>query len=111
MSAEENLVSRYGSTAQVKAMVLTAERSGSKTPSWPTVTKTLTGWRQNIGSDLRILYERRELNVTHKIFVAEDPGASEGDVIVIEGVTHLIRGIINQAGLSRLWRIDCEETR
>lgn len=108
VNPQENQVAANGVDTLIQAKSLTPTGTSARTPSW-TTRKTIKGWKQDIGSNLRIQYEARDLVVTHKVFVAVDPEAVEGDRLVQAGVNFLIRGVVNQAGLSTLWRLDCEQ--
>jgi len=83
--------------------------AGERLFSWSSV-GTFTGWRQDIGSGIREQYQRRELTVTHKIFTASNPEIHEGDRIIdYTGASMMVRGVVDQAGLNRVMRLDCEE--
>jgi len=63
-----------------------------------------------------LVLDQREYVVTHVAYFSSDPGSSHGDqwtVVMPAGlagkVLEQIGEPVNQAGLDRLWRIDCEE--
>lgn len=67
------------------------------------------GWIQPIGSNLAVQYGARNLVVTNKIFFARDPQVTEGDRIIdLNGNAYVVRGVTDQAGMNRLWRVDVE---
>lgn len=85
--------------------------TGQKLWSWATE-KLLWGWKQPMSSNDREQYNRRELNITAKIFVAEDPEIEEGDRIQdASGNNYYIRGVVDQAGLANIWRLNVEEVK
>ena len=112
VSAEYNYIARFGENTDITIQTrsLTVNAGGDRTPTWATG-NTMRGWKQDIGSSLREQYLARDLVVTHKVFVPEDPGATEGDRLVIGSSKFLIQGVINQAGLGKLWRLDVEEVK
>jgi SPP1 family predicted phage head-tail adaptor len=109
-SQEEAMIKSYGEKMTIQRRSETTGTAGNRIPAW-TNYKTLWAWKQPMSSDTRIQYERREISVDAKIFVAETPSMSEGDRIVATGGTYYIHGVVNQAGLSRLWRLDVEEVK
>lgn len=64
---------------------------------------------QPYGGELRIIYQGRELTVTHKVFCAVDPGAGEGDRIKYGDRYFLILRVLNVDERGELWRMDCLE--
>ena len=104
------LIAAKGQSAAVYGKSQTVNNDGTRSDTW-TVKQALTAWMQATSSDIREQYERREMTVTHKAFAVTNPSVTRGDVLVIGGQTYLIRGVVNQAGLDRCWRLDVEETR
>jgi len=109
---EEDYIRAYGQgSATIQQVSYTIDGTGTRTPTWNQY-KVMKAWLQPTSSGLRLEYERRNITVTAKIFVAEDPAAEEGwRVVMPDSKTYVIRGIVDQAGLGRLWRLDVEELR
>ena len=111
-----SLIRAQGGGATLTVNLMTSRRDGveAEIRDWGPDGPTLDCWVQPIGSGLAAQYQARQLRVTHKIFVAENPGATqEGCRVKVTksgavGV-YLVRGVVDQAGLGRLWRIDVEE--
>lgn len=51
------------------------------------------------------------MTVSHKAFIGEDPSVSEGDRLHVGSARYVIRAVVNQAGMDRLWRLDVEELK
>lgn len=110
-SSEDQYIRQYGELFTVQNEVAATDTNYARTSTW-TDSHTAYGWMQPIGSNLALQYEQRELTVTNKVWFAEDPLATEGDRIqAADGTTFVIRGVVDQAGLNRLWRIDVEEQK
>lgn len=88
-----------------------AKITGVRTATWAEKLEAY-GWKQPIGSALRQQYEERQIHVTSKVFFAEDPQAAEGDRIVdSSNKKYLVHGVVEQAGLAKVWRVDVEEVK
>lgn len=109
MSSELDYVRTYGEQVTIERQTASRDANFAIVNTW-TAYKTIQAWKQPIGSDLRDTYERRGLNVDSKWFMATDPEVREGDRIrIASGKTYVVRGIIDQAGLGRVWRLDTQE--
>jgi len=63
-----------------------------------------------------LVLDQREYVITHVVYFADDPGSSHGDHLVVvvptEWAGRVLEQIgkpVDQAGVGRLWRVDCEE--
>ena len=94
----------FSRPAQTKAT------DGTITEGTPTTVATIAGWLQPASTFLINTYGQRQIVVTHKLYVATDPTAKPEDVITDPGGTkYIVKGVKNQAGLGRLFRVDVEE--
>jgi len=114
-NSEDQYIRQYGELFTVQNEVEGRDTNYARTSTW-TDSHTAYGWMQPIGlqagSVLLIQYEKRELKVSHKVWFAEDPLATEGDRIQkADGTSFVIRGVTDQAGINRLWRVDVEELK
>jgi hypothetical protein len=110
-NAEEAYIATMGEVMWVQKASTNRDNNYARTNTW-TNYKQMYGWKQPIGSSSTLQYERRNISVTDKIFVARDPEVSEGDRMKdAAGTLYVIRGVVDQAGLNRLWRIDVEEQK
>jgi len=65
-------------------------------------------WRQQASSSEINAAQARDINVTHKVFFAADPGLTEKDVLVIDDNTMSVRSFPHpdaSAGLGVVWRV------
>ncbi len=104
------LIGNRCETIAVEAASVTRDDIGGSAASWSTRT-TVAAFVQEASASIRRAYERRGLRVTHTVYVHEDPGCAEGDRLDRGGVKMIVRGVVDQAGLGRLWRIDADERR
>ena len=68
-------------------------------------------WRQPMSSAERIMYERREISVDSKVFVAVNPNIAEGDRLEMSDGNYIVRGVVDQAGTGEIWRLNVEKVR
>ena len=99
------------SVSTVSAGATTVTATGARVPEWTTV-DTVFASIQPASSDDRAPFERRGVFVSHKVFIAEDPGVTEGDRIG-RGVTvkYMIHGVKNVMDRGELWVLYCEEMK
>ena len=107
--AEDQYIRQNGELFTIQTMQSSVDSNYARTNTWADSHQAY-GWIQPIGSDLLTFYERRNLQVDSKVFFATDPQATEGDRIRrLDGRSYVIRGVIEQAGQNRLWRVDIEQ--
>ena len=104
------LIAGKGETGTLQTFAKVKNPDGTLTRSW-TNGASIYVWLQATSSDIRTQYERREITVTHKAFTVTDPETMINDRLVVSRGTFLIHGVIDQAGLGRVWRLDLEEVR
>lgn len=68
------------------------------------------------GSFDNVIVEQREYVITHVLYFASDPGTSHGDQFTVvepaglkDKVLEQVGKAVDQTGLGRLWRVECEE--
>lgn len=83
---------------------------GEAQSAW-TTRKTISVWFQDISSAEKEEYAKRSLRVTHKVFTCTDPESEEGDRLTVSGTSYIIRGVVDQAGLGKVYRLDVEEVK
>lgn len=110
ISEEEDYIYDEGQQITVETRSQEIGTRAERIDTW-TTSDTIWGWKQPTSSALRTQYEERGILVTCKVFVAEDPVATEGDRLDIGGTKYLVRGVVDQSGTGTLWRIDCEEVK
>ncbi|HPM84095.1 MAG TPA: head-tail adaptor protein [Candidatus Anammoximicrobium sp.] len=108
MSIEE-MIAGCGHKISVQRAVEARDALGGRTQSWFTVTVGVPAWVQDAAAALVESYARRGLQVTHRIYVAQDLELREGSRIVFGSRTFSVIGVTNAAGLDRLWQIDAKE--
>lgn len=110
-SSEDQYIRQNGELFTVQNQVVMTDSNFARKSTWSDSHQAY-GWMQSIGSDLREMYEQRQLVVDAKVWFAEDPQAAEGDRIQkADGTAYVIQGVIEQAGQSRLWRVDVQELK
>jgi len=69
-------------------------------------------WRQP-ASDREInQWQHRDVDITHKVYFGEDPEVDENCILIIDGVTMLVKSVSTpdaSIGLGLLWRVMVEE--
>ena len=111
MSLISSLIARKGGSVTLQRPTTTTALSGSRTQAWAAVGAVLTGWKQPTTAELFDEYGSRNMRVTHAVYFASDPTAQIDDRLVIGGTNYVVHGMQDQAGLTRLWRVDVEEKR
>ena len=102
------LIANKGTSIVLQRPTETTGTLGQRTRTFAAV-GTYTGWIQPIRYETMTPDMRREINITHNIFFAEDPGAQEGDRFLYDSRYFFVRNIKDAATLNRLWRYECEE--
>ena len=104
-------IARAGHTVQV---ITVAVAAGEMMEKKETVTggPVLTAWVQAASAALVESYKRRDIEVSHVIYISQDPGLHEGDRVrwVQKNLTLAIMGIVNAGGLDRLWELAARTT-
>jgi len=93
-------------TVTMEAATKSKSATGAVVYGW-TPGATLYADVQDPSSETRNVYQMRQLRVTHSVYVAVDPAASEGDRLDYGGVKCLIQGV-KQLDPGKLWRLDVE---
>lgn len=108
----EDFLRDEGDQITIERKTVTVSDTGARAPSWTTV-DTVFASVQPASSDDRAPFERRGLFVTHKIYIAEDPGITEGDRIGRYGTTkkYIVHGVKDVMDRSELWVLYCEEMK
>lgn len=96
-------------TLEVIARSTTA--MGAVEEIWAPVAVDVEAWVQPISAALRDVYSKRECEVTHTVYIKRcDLGWKALDYrVVYKGVAFVLQGVRNQAGLDRVWALDCVE--
>jgi hypothetical protein len=95
-------------TATAKRRTRTKDALGGSKDSFTTLFEDRACWRQQASSGEIREAQAREVQITHKVFFASDPGLDERDVLVIGGDTMSVRSYVHpdaSAGLGVLWRV------
>lgn len=90
------------------------DAAGSRLPTIELVKKDIPCQMQPASSDVREAYAKRELNVTHSVFLEQVLDIHEGDRITVSGnvgreswtKTLLVIGYSDLAGQTRIMRLD-----
>ena len=89
------------------------DAAGGRRRSWATLASGVPCWMQPASARIRELFARREMAVTHSVYVATDLDCQADDriTVTVRGTDHvlMVRGYIDAAGLGTFWRIDAEE--
>lgn len=108
----QSMIARSGQTlTHQRADESQRDPSGGRRQVWATLASAVPCWRQPASSAVRELYARRNLIVTHAIYVAQDLALRESDRIFIGSAYHTVLGVTDEGGLSKLWRIDAQEIK
>lgn len=115
-SSAEDLIREKGGGAYLSVEPRVESRDGiqSHRYDWTPSSTTMPCWAQPTSSAIREAYQQKQLVVTHKVFVARDPGAKTGYRLRVckdgeDDRLFLVRGVTDHAGLGEIWRIDVEE--
>jgi len=87
----------------------TVDAVGGRVATWKTVGNARPAWVQDASSDIVLAYARRDIKVTHRIYVQTNPGVKEGWRILFGARYFLIVGVSDMAGLNELYAIDAVE--
>lgn len=105
-----NLIATASHSVQFQTQTETVDSGGARIPgTLGNLGSAMTAWVQPASSDTLESYGKREIRVTHSIYLSADPGVGEGDVAVYDGRSFLVRGSRNVSELDRLWKVDVEE--
>jgi len=86
------------------------DASGARIGGWTAVASGVACWRQPAGARVQEHYARREMAVSHSIYVATALDCQENDRVVIGGTNYVVVGYLDaSAGLGKAWRIDALE--
>lgn len=116
----ERMIAKAGKTLRVERRADTRDPGGGRRSGWATVagTEGTACWPQPAKSHVRQAYASRDLVVTTSVFVATELGVLEGDRLIVsdsggsEIGTLLAAGAeLDQAGLGKVFRIDCKEAQ
>ena len=108
LSEEEAYIRDEGELITVQKNTPTTNELGARVNSYSTQ-DTMWGWRQPLSSSERQSFAERSIYVTEKVFTAQNPYVDEGDRLVFESKTYVVRGTVDQAGRGSLYRINVEE--
>jgi len=86
-------------------------RTGASTVTLTTLASAVACWVQPATARVVARYAQRQTEVSHCAFVAQDLDAKADDVLAVsDGRTLKVIGQADQAGLGKVWRVDCVET-
>jgi len=103
-------IRRIGTTADLMRATVTRGAAGGRVAGTPQLVKSDLEVSAQPASAITIeQYQRRGIAVTHRIYVAGDVGAQEGDTLAIGARRLVVRGIRNVAGMGHMWELDCAE--
>jgi len=94
--------------ATAKIRTRTRDDLGGSKDSWTTVFTDRACWQQPASATDIMLYQKREINVTYKIYFASDPGLNETHIVEIGGVKFDVVSVADpdaSAGLGVLYRV------
>ena len=104
-----NLIAISGQEITLEQPADTLDAVGSRINVWTQVGNLIPAWIQDASSDLVESYMRRELHVTHSIYLLTNPGITDGWRIVFGTKIFKVVAIRNAAGLGVLYRVDATE--
>lgn len=110
MSSIASFIAFPGHTFLHERPSLAKTLTGGAAPIFSTIKEALIGWIQPIDAFTFEQYGKRDLVVSHRIYFAADPLATEGDRMSRGGKSYVVMGLENQAGLDELWRLNVRET-
>jgi len=106
----EGMIRERGEEAEVYRATRTKTVSGALTISYPTVDATVWCLLLPASSADRARYQRRQLNITHTAWVAEEPDAEiEGCRLKYGSICYYIHGVRDLLERGELWALDVEE--
>jgi head-tail adaptor len=108
----EDFLRDEGDQVTIERKSLTVTDTGARKASYATV-DTVFASIQPASSNDRAPFERRGIFVTHKVFVAENPGITEGDRIGRYGtsIKYLVHGVKDVQDRGELYVLYCEEMK
>jgi len=109
MSAE-SLIALHGESVQFQRVTVVKTPSGATARSWTNLGAAVGGWIQPMSSETILAYNARDINVSGSLYTTINPGVSIGDRVVVGVLKFGIIGIEDQAGLSRVFRFDLNES-
>ena len=104
---EAGMIARAGHRIDLERPTSVREPGGGRIATYAAVAADVTAWVQDAGSEVVLDYKKRNLVVSKSIFVTQDLDIHEGDRVLFQGVRYTVNGVVNAAGLNRMWRIDC----
>jgi hypothetical protein len=105
-----DLIAQSGHTVSLACLADALDDLGARVNAWTVVSADMPAWVQDAKTEVVESYARRELHVTHAVYILTNPGIREGWRVTDQrGRTFSVIGFKDEAGLGLLYRIDCSE--
>jgi len=105
----DRMIAKAGTTLTHSRREITGIGGGRQT-SWATQASAVACWAQPASARVMQQHAANQTVVTHSVFTKTNLGAKAEDRLVIsDGRTMAVVGQVDQAGLGKLYRIDCKE--
>jgi len=105
------IIAHGGHTVDVERCTTVTDDLGDVDRTYAVVSAGLGAWVQPLDSYTIQQYRRRDIQITHRVYFAADPGVQLRDRIVQTGRYLLVEAIEDTAELDKLWCVDCTETQ
>lgn len=108
------MITQSGQKLDLERATKTRTSTGGRSNSWAIVAMQIPCWKQPVSSDILRRYDRNTIDVDTTVYVNQDLVIRTGDRIRIyggsaDGSYLVVEGVRDQAGLGRLWALDCRE--
>jgi hypothetical protein len=107
------MIARSGQKLDLERATKTRTFTGGRSNTWAIVAMQIPCWKQPVSSDILRRYERNTIDVDTTVYVGQFLGIKTGDRIRVysdsESSYLVVEGVRDQAGLGRLWALDCRE--
>jgi hypothetical protein len=97
------LIDKYGEALTIETESEIKTSDGHSRSVWVDAT-SVTGWIQDASSQLILEFAKRNIKITHRVYLYTNPDCEIGDRIkTASGSSFVIRGFENSAGLDALF--------
>jgi len=105
------MIAKAATTCTHQRRGTTQDAIGGRRNTWSTVASGVRCWAQPATATTMARYSQQQMIVSDSVYVQQDLACQANDRLVIGARTLIVKGQTDRAGLARVWRVDCEETK
>ena len=104
-----SMIAKYGKTADVEELSTTKDALGAAVQQWTIAHADIPCWKQPASASQIQQWMARKMRVTHVVFFLQDIRSAAITRIRMEHSEYLVHGVIDEAGIGRIWSVYVEE--